>query len=221
LSAPLALLLLSDGRFPAGGFAHSGGLEAAVDEGLRVEDAPAFLRGRLEGIASAEAALAVASSHADCAKLLRLDLEAEARCPSPALRAASHRLGAQLLRSAAVVWPADETLAAYRRESSRTPRPVAFGVVARAAGLGDVELAAAYLYEDAAAVAAAAVRLLPIDSATTARWLVEAEPLIQQLAADACIAAAGDPRELPAGFAPALELRSLAHSAKEGRLFAS
>ena len=28
-----AALLMADGRFPAGGYAHSGGLEGAVDEG--------------------------------------------------------------------------------------------------------------------------------------------------------------------------------------------
>ncbi|MFE7620921.1 urease accessory protein UreF, partial [Streptomyces sp. NPDC057496] len=44
-----ALLVLADGRFPAGGHAHSGGAEAAVEQG-RVRDAgglAAFCRGRL------------------------------------------------------------------------------------------------------------------------------------------------------------------------------
>lgn len=97
---------------------------------------------------------------------------------------------------------------------------MAFGVVAAEAGLDDFELAQAYLYEDAATVAAAAVRLLPVDSATTGRWLVEVGPLLDRLAHEAA-AGTDDPRELPGGFAPALELRSLAHAAREGRLFAS
>ena len=111
-------------------------------------------------------------------------------------------------------------LADYRGESAATPRPVAFGVVAAAAGLDDRPLAEAYLYEDATTVTAAAVRLLPVDSALTARWLVEAAPLLEALA-DEAAGSDGDPRSLPAGFAPALELRSLAHAAREGRLFAS
>ncbi|MFE3128878.1 urease accessory protein UreF, partial [Streptomyces hydrogenans] len=44
-----ALLVLADGRFPAGGHAHSGGAEAAVKAG-RIRDAAgleAFCLGRL------------------------------------------------------------------------------------------------------------------------------------------------------------------------------
>jgi urease accessory protein len=219
----VSLLLLSDGRFPAGGYAHSGGLEAAVEEGLGVEDVPLFLAGRLRGVAAAESRLAVAAARAarrgELETLLSLDLEAEARYPSPPLRATARRLGAQLLRSAAVVWPRG-LIDRYREASESTPRAVAFGVVAAEAGLGDLELAQVYLYEDAATVTAAAVRLLPVDSATTARWLVEAGSLVDGLAHEAA-AGTDDPHELPAGFAPALELRSLAHAAREGRLFAS
>ena len=109
-------------------------------------------------------------------------------------------------------------LRGYREASTATPRPVAFGVVAAAAGLDATRVAQAYLYEDATTVTAAAVKLLPVDAADAARWLVEAEPLIAELAA---AAVPDDPRALPAGFAPALELRSLAHAAREGRLFAS
>ncbi len=132
---------------------------------------------------------------------------------------APRRLGAQLLRSAAVVWPADAVLTRYRERSAATPRPIAFGVVAAAAGLDDRELAQGYLYEDATTVTAAAVRLLPVDSAETARWLIEVGPLVERLA-DAA-AASGRSELLPAGFAPALELRSLAHADREGKLFAS
>jgi urease accessory protein len=185
---------------------------------------PLFLAGRLQGIAAAESRLAVAAGRAarrgDLEALLLLDLEAEVRCPSPPLRTAARRLGAQLLRSAAVVWPDADVVDRYRRASETTPRPVAFGVVAAAATLDDLELAQAYLYEDAATVTAAAVRLLPVDSATTARWLVEAGTRVGRLAYKAA-AGTDDPRALPACFAPALELRSLAHEAREGKLFAS
>jgi urease accessory protein len=186
---------------------------------------PSFLAGRLHGVAAAECRLAVAAARSarvgDLAALLWLDEEAEARCPSPPLRVAARRLGAQLLRSAEVVWPDAALLGRYRRESRVTPRPVAFGVVAAAAGLEDAELARAYLYEDAASVTAAAVRLLPVDSAATARWLVEAAPLVDRLANEAAAASTERPQDLPGGFAPALELRSLAHAAREGRMFAS
>ena len=61
----------------------------------------------------------------------------------------------------------------------------------------------------------AAVRLLPVDGATAARWLVEAAPELDRLALEAVDSG------LPGGFAPALELGSLAHAAREGRLFAT
>jgi hypothetical protein len=50
--------------------------------------------------------------------------------------------------------------------------------------------------------------------------LLDAEPEIKSLAA-AAVAAGPDPRLWPGGFAPALELGSLEHAAREGRLFAS
>ena len=58
------LLLLTDGRFPAGGYAHSGGLEAAVEAGLAADGVPLYLAGRLRGVAAAESRLAVAAARA-------------------------------------------------------------------------------------------------------------------------------------------------------------
>lgn len=220
----LAQLLLSDGRFPAGGYAHSGGLEATVADGLAPRDVPRFVHDRLAAISGPECALALAAAAAaredDIAALAELDDEAQARVPSPALRAASRRLGAQLLRTATAVWPASGIIDAYRQVSAATPRPVAFGVVAAGAGLSDSETAAVYLYEEAIMVTAAAVRLLPLDAADTTRWLVEAQPLLDRLAREAA-SHRGPACDLPVAFAPALELRSVAHAAREGRLFAT
>src|ERR1700722_16264231 len=110
----LAVLLLTDSRFPAGGYAHSGGLEAAVEDGLTAHELPGFLAGRLRGVSGPEACIAVAAGRAarsaDLAALARLDLEAVARCPSAPLRAVASRLGAQLLRTAATVWPDDQLI---------------------------------------------------------------------------------------------------------------
>ena len=65
--------------------------------------------------------------------------------------------------------------------------------MADVAGLDDRETAYAYLYEDAATVATAAVRLLPVDGAVAARWLVEAGPELDLLAAEAVEAALPEP----------------------------
>ncbi|MEU1094646.1 urease accessory protein UreF, partial [Streptomyces sp. NPDC005877] len=59
-----ALLVLADGRFPAGGHAHSGGAEAAVRAG-RVRDADGlaeFCRGRLHTAGLVAASLAAAAA---------------------------------------------------------------------------------------------------------------------------------------------------------------
>jgi urease accessory protein len=213
----LPLLLLTDSRFPAGGYGHSGGLEAAVVDGLGVDGVPGFLAGRLHGVSGPEAHLAAAATRATSLdELLALDLEATARCPSPPLRKAASRLGAQLLRTAVTVWPEAARIERYRAASLSTPRPVAFGLVAAVAGLNAHDAAFAYLYEEASSITTAAVRLLPIDGAAAARMLVETELEIELLAAEAASA-----ERLPGGFAPALELGSLAHAGREGRLFGS
>src|SRR5436305_7446170 len=98
------LLLLTDGRFPAGGYAHSGGVEAAVMAGrvTGVDTLAVFLAGRLTTagrVAAALAAAACAGAHG----VLAVDAEASARIPSPALRAASRTQGRQLLRTARAV----------------------------------------------------------------------------------------------------------------------
>jgi urease accessory protein len=61
-----ALLLLTDSRLPAGGHAHSGGVEAAVAKGRvhDVESLASFLSGRLATIGLVAAAFAAAASTA-------------------------------------------------------------------------------------------------------------------------------------------------------------
>ena len=214
-------LLLADSRFPAGGYAHSLGLEQAVAEGLAVDGVAAFIAARLRLVAGPDAALSVAALRAagDDGGLARLDDEHAARCPSPVLRDVARRLGAQLLRSAATAWP-DPAIARYRRASSTTPRPVALGVVGAAAGLGDVAVATVGLYDDAATVASAALKLLGLDPAETARWLAQLAPAISLAAQEV----ADDERPLGAQPPPAavgLELAAARHADRAERLFVS
>jgi urease accessory protein len=132
------------------------------------------------------------------------------------LREAARRLGAQLLRSAATVWPGDP-IAAYRVASCLTPRPIALGVVAAAGAIADEDVALLALYDDAATVASAALKLLPLDPAVTARWLAELAPKL----AVAARAVAADRGPLPAPAAGALELSAPIHLEQRERLFAS
>ncbi|MFT4035249.1 MAG: urease accessory UreF family protein, partial [Patulibacter sp.] len=95
MASPSDLLLLADGRLPAGGHAHSGGLEQAIE--LRDVTDIASLRAFLDGLlrSAAHTAIAVAATAArawaagDDDALLALDAEESARTPSEALRVAS------------------------------------------------------------------------------------------------------------------------------------
>jgi urease accessory protein len=214
-------LLLADSRFPAGAHAHSLGLEQAVEDGLRADEVPAFAAARLRLVAEADARVAVAARRAAATGAALHDLDAEwcARCPSPALRDVGRRLGAQLLRSAETVWD-DPRIAAYRAASTATPRPVALGLVAAAAGLDDERTALLALYDDAATVTSAALKLLPLDPAVTTRWLAQLAPAMT-LAARAVAADQRPLAEQPAPAAVALELAAPIHQQRRERLFAS
>jgi urease accessory protein len=237
----VACLLLADSRFPAGSYAHSLGLEQAVSEGLHIDGVAPFIGARLRLVAASEAALSVAARRAaagtsaggangpsgarralrddDGGALAELDDEHAARCPSPVLRDVARRLGSQLLRSSATAWPS-ATIDRYRAESATTPRPVALGVVGAAAGLSDLEVAMVALYDDAATVACAALKLLGLDPAQTARWLAELAPRIGTVAREI----ADDPRPVAQQSAPAavgLELAASRHADRTERLFVS
>ena len=216
--AGAAVLMLADARFPAGGHAHSGGLEGAVNAGA-VADVPSlnlFLQGRLATagvVAAALAAAACARPRAD--RLARLDAEADARTPSPAQREASRRQGRTLLRAAAAAWP---WLADLPRDGRPPHHAIALGAAAAAAGCtpGEAALVAAYL--TVTGPASAAVRLLALDPIEVSAAIARLAGRIEDAAARG---AAADPDDLPYPSAPALDLYAEAHARAEVRLFAS
>ncbi|MFE0319983.1 urease accessory protein UreF [Streptomyces albogriseolus] len=220
-----ALLVLADGRFPAGGHAHSGGAEAAVHAGAisgaaSLED---FCRGRLHTTGRVSAALA--ASAALGVDLAALDAAADARTPSPALRAAARKLGRQLLRAARATWPCLELEALARRFPKGAHQPVVLGAAARAAGLGPEDAAHCALYESIGGPATATVRLLGLDpfdaTAVLARRAPEADRVAETAVRAAHRVAAEGVDALPAASAPLLELFAEAHAVRAGRLFAS
>lgn len=220
-----ALLVLADGRFPAGGHAHSGGAEAAVHAGriTGAETLEDFCRGRLHATGLVSAALA--ASAALGVDPAALDAAADARTPSPALRAAARRLGRQLLRAARATWPGAELDALARRFPKGAHQPVVLGVAARAAGLGPEDAAHCALYESVGGPATATVRLLSLDpfdaTAVLARLAPEADRVAETAVRAAHRATTEGVDALPARSAPLLELYAEAHAARTGRLFAS
>ncbi|MFJ5773820.1 urease accessory protein UreF [Streptomyces sp. NPDC093094] len=220
-----ALLVLADGRFPAGGHAHSGGAEAAVRAG-RVTDARSledFCRGRLHTAGLVSAALAASAALGTDPG--ELDAAADARTPSPALRATARKLGRQLLRAARATWPSPELEALAGRFPKGAHQPVVLGTVARAAGLGPLDAAHCAAYESAGGPTTAVVRLLGLDPFEATAVLARLAPELDRVADRAVEAARRALDEgvdaLPAASAPLLEISAELHAAWPVRLFAS
>ncbi|MEU6544881.1 urease accessory UreF family protein [Streptomyces sp. NPDC046859] len=219
------LLVLADGRFPAGGHAHSGGAEAAVRAG-RITDAPSledFCRGRLHTAGLVSAALAAAAAAGLDPAVL--DAAADARTPSPALRTTARKLGRQLLRAARGTWPSPELDVLAARFPKGAHQPVVLGAVARVAGLGPLDAAHCAAYESVSGPATAVVRLLGLDPFEATAVLARLAPELDRVADGAVEAARRAAREgteaLPAASAPLLEISAQAHAGWPVRLFAS
>ncbi len=220
-----ALLVLADGRFPAGGHAHSGGAEAAVKAG-RVTGAASledFCRGRLHTAGRVSASLAAAAVLG--MGPVELDAAADARTPSPALRVTARKLGRQLMRAARATWPSEELDDLARQFPKGAHQPVVLGLAARAAGLGALDAAYCAAYESVSGPASATVRLLSLDPFDATRALARLAPELDRVADQAVEAARRAVDEgvdaLPAASAPLLEISAEVHAAWGVRLFAS
>ena len=216
-----ALLLLADSRLPAGGHAHSGGLEPAAATGaVRDLDTLAdFLRGRLAtaGLVAAGLAAAACASHlAGETGWARLDAEADARTPSPAQRQAARAQGRALLRVARTAWPDP----VFDTPAGTAPHhPIVLGVVVAVAGGTPERAAEIAAYGSVTGPASAAVRLLGLDPIGAQGVLAGLTARIDAVAAEAALAVReGAP---PAASAPALDLFAELHQRADLRLFES
>ncbi|MEU6279228.1 urease accessory UreF family protein [Streptomyces sp. NPDC047028] len=220
-----ALLVLADGRFPAGGHAHSGGAEAAVKAGRITSAASleAFCRGRLHTAGLVAGALAAAAALGCDPR--ELDAAADARTPSPALRSAARRLGRQLTRAARASWPSTGLDALAGEFPKGAHQPVVLGVAARAAGLGAEDAAYCAVYESVSGPASAVVRLLSLDpfdaSGVLARLAPEMDELVERAVSAARRVGVEGVAALPAASGPLLEVGAQWHAGWGVRLFAS
>lgn len=238
LKSMSALMLLIDGRFPAGGHAHSGGFEAAAarENATDIATMKQFLLGRLSTTGLVAAAFAAASclsfDHATrgsgdldialfSANLAVLDAEFDARTPSPALRVISRRLGRQLVRAGRRIWPHPLVEELARVPGQGVHQPISFGVVAGAASQHPVMAATAAAQESITGPATASVRLLGLDPFDVNALLASLAEEVAAVAAEAYGCASSRPADLPARAGYLLDISAEAHATWEVRLFAS
>jgi urease accessory protein len=218
-----ALLLLADGRFPAGGHAHSAGVESACANGAvrDVDSLAAFVVGRLHTAGRVDAAFAAAAAR-ELHALAALDAALDARISSPRLREVSRALGRQALRAGERIWP-HVRLQELRASSppSGPHQSITYGVIAAAAGLGADDAALTVLHGLAASCATAAVRLLGLDPYAVHAMLASLGADIDALASAAVIESHEAIDRLPALSSPIVEILAEDHATWEVRLFAS
>lgn len=217
------MLLLADGRLPAGSYAHSGSLEPLIKAGhiTNSQQLEQFLIGRAETAGFVAAAFAAAACtcalQGDTGLLGRLEAELDARLPSPELRAVSRRLGRQLLRLMRQIHPDPlfDGLAAAPHQ------PIVMGVAAAAFALDPRDAALAVLHDTVSTSAAAAVRLMHTDPFQVHGMLVRMTARLDHLAMMATLHADGPAHELPAHGAPLSDIAAEHHRGRDARLFAS
>lgn len=215
-SAEVLLMLLADARLPAAGHTQSAGLEPAVVDGLRSQDVPDYIDVRLRTVTRVEASTAVVALHhlRQGFRLAEAEAAWAARTPSPAMRATSYAMGRAQLRIVRRLWGTHPSVSEL---PDRPPRALVVAAAADACGLSPVALARLVGYDDVQAVASAALKLLPLDPAEVAAWVLAALPVVDDLAAD--VAHLNRPEEIPASGAPQIEVWAEAHAVADRRLF--
>jgi urease accessory protein len=225
----LTLFQLSDGLFPAGGFAHSFGLETLTQDGSVTDRAglEAFVIAHLEGSAGPTDSVAVAvatrlATLGDVAGVVATDERLDAMKPIPEFRVASLQMGRQTLRVMAALEAGEGgLLGAFARavDNGLTPghHATVFGTTLGRAGVTPELAAAAYLHSTVALLVGAGLRLIALGQLDGQRVLATMRPRIARLAA---VAAESDLDDLWS-FNPGLELAGLRHATLEMRLFRS
>ena len=183
----LALLQLADGLFPAGGFAHSLGLETYVQAGI-VRDAagldgvprgPARRQRRAHRRGRGGVRARGSPPAGDLEACLDLDARLDAMRWVPELRAASVQMGRQTLRAAGATVVAP-VLAAYARavadDRAAGHHATVFGVVLGGQRVDPESAAVAYLHATAVLIVNAALRLLPLGQVEGQRVLAARAP---------------------------------------------
>ncbi len=215
--------------FPIGGFSYSHGLEEAV----AIDDVndPDSLSGWIEAAVSRGAGrvdgmlLVAAWRAADAGDHERLREVAEigaAMRGTAELALESNAQGEAFLETAQAAWPNKEVEAAtaaikQTKTNPALPVPVAVGMVAACHGVPVEYVLPMYLQSFAAGIVSAGVRLIPLGQTEGQRVVARMQRVVVR-AAEATLAARF---EDIGGATPVIDLASMAHEMRDGRLFRS
>ena len=214
-------MLLSDARLPTGAHTQSAGLEAAINAGMPSSQVPAYISARLRTVTAVEAGAAVVARHA-CSDertaevLAAVDNAWRARTISRALRETSVLLGRGYLRLLVRLWPEHTAVSALRRMKNPS-RAVVLGVAAWCTGLSAAQLARLIGYDDAQTIAAAALKISPLDPVDATAWVIGAQNDIEAMVAS--VVDLTGAQSIPAFGAPLIEQWAEIHSTTTQRLF--
>jgi urease accessory protein len=215
--------------FPIGGFSYSHGLEEAVATG-DVND-PESLFGWIEAAVSHGAGrvdgmlLVAAWRAADASDHERLHEVAEigaAMRGTAELALESNAQGEAFLETAQAAWPNDAVEAAVTaikqtKISPALPVPVAVGVVSACHGVPVEYVLPMYLQSFAAGIVSAGVRLIPLGQTNGQRVIARLQPIVERATGAALVGMFED----IGGATPVIDLASMAHEMRDGRLFRS
>lgn len=215
-----------DSFFPSGGYAFSSGLEAAVQGGAvrNAEDLARYVSDYLlGGLGSREAVAAGLAQDAAARDTLSVALAADLALDAMQLcretRMSSRQMGRQVIR---IACDRDDAPAILRDflaevESGRSPGhlPVSLGLTLGAFGWRKKEAVAAFLYQNAAGLVSAALKLLPIGQREGQRLLESWLPLIEKLSREA------ESRIEMTSWMPVQDIYAMRHRRLESRLFRS
>ena len=221
------MMLLADGRLPTGAHTQSAGLEPALRGGMPPGDVPRYIRARLRTVTAVEAGAAVLARARTLAAaddpgrglargLTEVDAAWRARTVSPELRETSVLLGRGYARLVRRLWPASAAAQALSL-MDRPGRGVVLGVAAAVAWLSAAQLVRLIGYDDAQTVAAATLKLEPLDPVVATGWVMAAAGEIELMVDD--LAGIDTLEQIPSCGAPLIEQWAQKHATTSQRLF--